>query len=203
MPTGSLRGTLAAVAGLAGLLGLAGLGVLPGPGAAPARAGEIVFTPVDDGDILTEVSGAETLNEGSTLRRTYLVVNEAQAPVRLERVGIDTRHDADRDRFVLHPEGTLTAVQPVRAVRLVFALFDVFDRPIRTLTLTLVRDLAAGAVVDLATLPGWPASAPEARDLLSVVSHAATVRPAAGPVWSGNTARVHRDMARFGLLARD
>lgn len=187
-------------------------GLLAVLAAGPAAAGLIVFTTHEDGDNLTQVTPSEALNTGSSLTRIFHVVEHHGAPVHLDRAGIDSRHHAGDDqpgdeRFVLHTEGQLIAKEAVKAVRIVFALFDVFDRPMRTLSLTLVRDIAAGSTIDLTDARIWTAiddaHRHEARDLLTVVAAVSSVRLETGTVWSWNSEAVAREMARLGLVHGD
>jgi hypothetical protein len=189
----------------AGMIGLALL--LTGQGHGTAHAGTIIFTSTSDGDVLTPVRTATPLNANSSLTRTYHVAQHQTAPVRLREVGIDTRQDRDDGAFELYTEGTLIADEAVSAVRVTFVLFDIFDRPMRTLTLTLVQDIAAGTTLDLTGVGAWNAAvgphSHEARDLLSVVSSVAYVRRQNGAVWTSNPDDMTREMARLGLFHTD
>src|SRR4051812_14485648 len=144
----------------------------------------------DGGSVVTTLSRGIEVNEGSSLTRSFVTINDVSAPVALQQAGIGTVYEGRGYNFV--PKGDMTPREPITAVEVRFVLFDMFGQLIRTVSLTKVRDL--GADKKPLTEAAWYASEANVRDLLTVASFVAYVRTASGKVWRFNEKKIGEEL---------
>jgi hypothetical protein len=123
------------------------------------------------------------LNQDSTLKRTWYVIDDTSSPVRLDRAGVATRLDEKEKIQYFVPLGTLAPKQAISAVEVRYLLFNIWGERLRTLSLTRLAD--SSTHVDLRfSSNNWPALELEASQLVTVVAFVARVRMADGQQWT-------------------
>lgn len=157
--------------------------------AAVAHA-DIQRTVKDGGSIVTEsgpISDRHTINEGSTLSRSWVTLDDTDCPVALVDAGVVVNGMGDRFGAV----GSVHPRVPISAFEVRFVLLDIFGNVLATFSKVQIKDLDA-TTKTLLSEPrrqgmqvgaDWKASWSEVRRLLTVVSFVAKVRTQDGLVW--------------------
>lgn len=165
--------------------------------AAPSYA-QIEISRAPGGPAVTNLGMGIAVNKGSTLQREWLTVNIAEAPAKLEAVGIKTTY-VGRE-YAFEQAGRLTVAEPLAAVELRFMLFDVWGEHLKTLSNTEIRDLRPNVPLELSTTGTWRAWETEVSEYLTAVGFIARTRTIDGRVWAADLAAVRRQV-EAGRLA--
>lgn len=145
-------------------------------------------------------------NEGSTLRRSWVTLDDTESPLALEGAGVSVSgRPANRSFGVV---GNIRPRVPISAFEVRFILFDMFGGHLKSLSKMEVKDLAVGDEVTLSDMrprwrragADWEASSGEVRELLTVVSFVAQVRTRAGVVWQYNEDAILQRLRELGFL---
>lgn len=139
------------------------------------------------------------LNQDSSLKRTWYVIDDTNSPVRLDRAGIIPHLDEKQKIQYFVPIGTVFPRQAISAVEVRYVLFNVWGERLRTLSLTRLAD--SSTHTDLRTGSDWPALELEASQLVNVVTFVARVRMADGQVWAYNAQPMADRIGGFGFSA--
>jgi len=162
----------------------------------------------DDGSLqVTEYDGGSVavrtpngfLNQDSSIKRKWYVIDDVNAPVKLERAGVFPRLEEKENVHYLVPVGTVAPKEAISAVEVRFALFDVWGDRLRTVAVTRLTD--SSTHVELRPVDRWPALESEASQLVTVVAFVARVRTAEGQVWTFDPAKVSSRMLGLGVIA--
>ena len=135
----------------------------------------------DGGSVLTELGYDLKVNDTSSLRRSWVILNDPTCPVRLINAGVTTGF-AD-GQFIFSASGAALASVAICAVEIRFIAYDVFGDHMKTLSLKDFSDTASNARLDLKKLGTWNAWNNEVSELLTVVGFVAKVRTGEGAVW--------------------
>lgn len=141
------------------------------------------------------------LNQDSTLKRTWYVIDDTNSPVRPERAGVTTRLDEKERIQYFVPVGTVSPKQAISAVEVRYVLFNIWGERLRTLLLTRLAD--SSTHVDLRAGNDWPALELEASQLVTVVAFVARVRMADGQQWTYNAHDMAARIEALGLKAAE
>lgn len=182
-----------------GIMALALLALLTGSLIAQVGGEATLQVREDDGGSVAVRTASGILNQGSSLRRRWLGVDDLSSPVRLNRSGVFTRFDEKEQTPFLVPIGTVSPKQAISAVEVRYLLFDVWGQQLRTLSVTRLADSSTN--VDLREETAWPALDHEAAQLVTVVAFVARVRTAEGQVWSFDPERMLGQVQALGLSA--
>ena len=162
---------------------------------------EIQRTVRDGGSIVTEQS-YYTMNEGSTLVRSWVTLDDTNCPLALVDAGVAIGPDGDDFGAV----GSVHPRKPISAFEVRFVLLDIFGNHLTTFSKLRIRDFDANAKVLLSDpRPGvragfdWEASLGHVRRLLTVVSFVANVRTQDGTVWRYDDRAIAASLAEIGL----
>ncbi len=150
----------------------------------------------DGGSVLVRTANG-SLNQGSSLKRRWLAIDDLSSPARLTRIGLFARFDEKEQMQFLAPFGTVSPAQMITAVEVRYLLFDVWGQRLRTLTLTRLADSSTN--VDLRESTAWPAPESEVAQLVTVVAFAARVRTAQGQVWTYDPEKMLQEIQSLGL----
>ena len=151
----------------------------------------------EDGGPVTVRSASGMLNQGSSLKRRWLAVNDLSGPVLLNKAGLYPRFDEKEEVHVLMPVGTAQPSQAIAAVEVRYMLFDVWGEHLSTLTMTKMADTST--TFDLRDGSGWPAWENEVAQLVTVVAFIARVRLENGQIWSYDPDRLTSEVRSLGL----
>ena len=136
------------------------------------------------------------INEGSSLRRSWVTLNDTECPLTIVEVAFPILQE--RRRFNLRAEGWMKPRVPISAFEIKVLLFDVFGRPMDSFSTTVIKDFDAGVRVRL-----W-ASGPEMRlgqvgELLTAMVLVANVRMQDGAVWQQSEGEIANSILRLGI----
>ena len=150
----------------------------------------------DGGSVLIATNYGRVINEGSTLRRSWITLNDSTCPLELSNVGITT---AKFDEF--QGVGSAKTKEPITAFEIRFLLFDIFGEHLTALRLREVVDLAQSDEYELGGEQAtWNARYGDAKHLLTVVAFVATVRKADGSVWRFSQTGISSQLQRVTSL---
>jgi hypothetical protein len=141
---------------------------------------QLTVTNADGGSVVTKLGMGIKVNDGSSLTRQWIVINDASCPLQLNNVGIQTIYSAEEYRF--KPDGNMTVKEPIVAYEIDHVLYDVFGEHIQTLANTTIVDLDRGDK-DFDKYSSWYASENQIREYLICVSYVADVRTKNGSIW--------------------
>jgi 4-hydroxy-3-methylbut-2-enyl diphosphate reductase IspH len=171
--------------------------VLVGP--ALLAQNPLTVTAVDGGSVVTKLGYGISVNQGSSLKRQWFVVNDSTCPLQLQNAGINTTY-GDRD-YSFVPAGTAIAQEPIAALEVRFILFDIWGDHMKTLSGTDIRDLAAGATIKLTQVGSWRAWENDVSHYVTAVAFVARVRAQNGRAWGANTQAILREVEAAKLKA--
>ena len=100
----------------------------------------------DGGTVVTSYGAthAEDINKDSTLHRSWYTINDDACPIQLLKAGVQTEKRIGTLDFQYKPiVQSFVAKEPIMAMEIRFALYDVFNEHIVTLVITRVEDVAA------------------------------------------------------------
>lgn len=165
---------------------------------AAAEADNISVEEMDGGRNVTMLSGSIVVNERSSLRRRFYVLNDASAPLQLRFTGIRTDY---RDRgYKFSVIGAIKASADVRAFHVVFVLLDVFGDRMRGLGYLSVEDIAAGQERNLGPST-WYADENDVERYLICISYVSRVRLGDGSVWTARLGEITEKIQQIGIQA--
>jgi len=151
----------------------------------------------EDGGSVSVKTASGFLNQDSSLKRTWYVIDDPTAPARLDRAGVFPHFDDKEKSQYLIPVGTVSPKEAISAVEVRYALFNVWGDHLRTIAVTRLVD--SSTHVDLRQSNQWLALDSEVSQLVSVAAFVARVRTADGDVWSYDTTRMVALIDGLGL----
>src|ERR1700750_3305045 len=102
-----------------------------------ASAQKLKVTTVDGGWVKTRLRNGVDVNDKSSLRRSWINIDDPSCPVQLSQVGVYTGFFNDYYRY--RATLIIPPAEPIAAVELTFILYDVFGHHIQTLGLVRVE----------------------------------------------------------------
>jgi hypothetical protein len=151
----------------------------------------------EDGGSVAVRTANGVLNQGSSLKRTWYVIDDLKAPASLDHAGVFPRLDEKEKLQYIVPVGIVSPKQATSAVELRYVLFDVWGQRLRTLSVTQLAD--SSTHIDFRGSNKWVALESEVSQLVTVVSFVARVRTAEGGVWRFDAGRVVPPLQDLGL----
>ena len=94
----------------------------------------------EDGGRVAVRTASGFLNQGSSLKRTWYVIDDQKAPAGLDHAGVFPRLDEKEKLQYIMPVATVTPKQAISAVEMRYVLFDVWGQRLRTLSVTQLAD---------------------------------------------------------------
>lgn len=141
--------------------------------------GQIQVVKTDGGSVVTKLGINFSLNTGSSLKRSWIILNDTNSPLQLDQVGINSAHSDSEYRF--RAKGNLVAREPITGYKIHHVLYDIFGDHIKTLNDTEVSDFAG--TKELNKYASWYASENQVSEYLVCVSFVTTVRTLKGVIW--------------------
>ena len=151
----------------------------------------------EDGGRVAVRTASGFLNQGSSLKRTWYVIDDQKAPAGLDHAGVFPRLDEKEKLQYIMPVATVTPKQAISAVEMRYVLFDVWGQRLRTLSVTQLAD--SSTHVDFRGSNKWVALESEVSQLVTVVSFVARVRTAEGGMWTFDADRMAPHLRDLGL----
>lgn len=169
------------------------------PSASPTTG--LIVQEMDGGSVITDLGYNIQVNKGSTLRRSWFVVNDPASPLRLQGAGIRPIYKSggsySSGEYNYVAVGFAQPQEDIRAFEIRFLLFDVWGQHMQTLSSTEVTDLAAGSSVDLSKAGQWRAwSENDVSELLTVVAYVSAARTRAG-IWRADPKALLREVEKI------
>lgn len=169
-------------------------------------AQSIQSTNYDGGTVVTEYRAdtgfkPDKINEKSSLRRSWIVLNDASSPVKMAKAGITIRYNTS-DGFIYVQVGAIDVNQKVVAIEIRHVLFDVFGNHMITLSSVEIEDRPAANSVELPDF-FWRTSEKDASQYLTDVVFIAQVRTADGKIWRPQSEALIRELDRIHLKVSD
>jgi hypothetical protein len=163
-----------------------------------------LITETSDGGSMV-LSEYAHINKESALHRSWHTVNDSTCPIQLVKAGVRTEEYLTGYNAVV---GAFAAKEPITALEMRFALYDVFDEHIVTLETTWVEDVASpGSFMFKNNSPVTTQRAPklllfradpnDVERLLTVISFVSKVRTKSGTVWRYDPAAMVSEVARL------
>ncbi len=158
----------------------------------------IKVTTLDGGSVVTELTYGIKVNRGSSLRRTWVVLNDPRSPVQLKGVGVLTRYKSNGGYSYI-PTGSLSAREAISAIEVRFLLFDVFGEHIKTLSGDEVTEILANKPFKVEEIGSWRAWESDVSALLTVVAFVGHVRTKTGTIWRYNSGAIEKELNKIRL----
>jgi len=158
---------------------------------------QITTSKVKGGSVVTKVGMGFSINNGSTLTREWIVLNDSRCPLQLsDNVGINTIYSSLGNSFT--PTGSLNPSEPVAAYEIHHVLYDVFGGHIITLSNTNVTDMNAST--SFGKIARWHASKNQVSEYLICVSYVANVRTLAGAIWRYSPRVIKQELNKIQIV---
>lgn len=146
----------------------------------------IVLEKADGGSVTTNLIGTIKVNGGSSLNRRWFTVNDSSSPVALTAAGVKPVYNrgssaASVGSYALVPSGAATARSAVKAVKIIFVIFNLWGDRMRNLALTEVMDIGTGGSVPFEGT--WYASETDVQQLYTSLVFVDSVMLADGSIW--------------------
>jgi len=160
----------------------------------------IMVTKESGGSIKTSLSATIQINDKSSLNREFIAVHNVSLPVDLVGTpGVRTVYVDDRmGTYRYIAEVPIKVKEAVSAIEYRFILFDIWGDHVRTLTATVIEDLAPDQVKSVS--PKWNVpfnSESEVSDHYASIGYIARVRTTAGRVVEADPAAVLNEVRQF------
>lgn len=174
--------------------------------AAFAQTDSLKVTIADGGSVTTSLIGNIKVNKNSSLKRTWITINDSVCPVQMTGAGISTVYErsslGSSGDYRFNAAGSITASEAVSAVDITFILYDPFGTHMRTLGGTYVQDFVVNSTTSLNSLGGsWYATENDISELLTVVAFISHVRTVSGAVWHLNSKGISAELSKIQLQA--
>jgi hypothetical protein len=140
---------------------------------------QITISKLSGGSVVTKLGMGISVNNGSSLSREWIVLNDTTSPLQLQGVGINTIYLPSEYDF--QATGIVKVKEPIVAYEIHHVLYNVFGEHIKSLSNLNVLDISLPS--ELSKLSRWYANENEVREYLTCVSYVANVRTLSGKIW--------------------
>jgi hypothetical protein len=140
------------------------------------------------------------VNDGSSLMREHITLNEKSCPLQLSNNGIDAVYASSNyssSGYSFKPVGAINALEPITAYEIVHVLYDVFGEHMKSLSHTAVTDLDGQNA--FSKYSSWYASENDVSKYLICVSYVSNVRLKNGKIWKYNLPSVIEELAKIEI----
>lgn len=154
------------------------------PTSPPANtASRLTIEPSSGGTVTTPLNYGIAVNKASTLNRRWFTINDPAAPITLTGAGIQTRYDSERygGSYTYVAAGEAKATKPLRAVDIVFVIFDIWGDRMQNLSSADVADYSAGQAIPFTGK--WRASETDVAFFFTSVAFVDQAMLADGTIW--------------------
>jgi hypothetical protein len=158
----------------------------------PVAAGDYRVQRAPDAPFAFTVPFGGTFNQGSSLRREAIALNDPDCPVQLTKTS--SSFELVKSNFALVSKMEFETKSPVQAISIRHIVFDPFGRHLENLVSTEVLDRLIGRHSKEAR---WNSSGDLLPELLTTVSYVARVRLSDGTQWSYDETKL---LATLGQL---
>lgn len=149
---------------------------------------QVTTTNIDAGTFVIVLAGGSKLNDGSTLHRSWLVLNDSSCPVQLLPTG-----STNDDLYYCHLQGTFKVTSPVQSYAVNYLLFNSLNDQIKTRSVTLTSDYNPSQSYDLPFLFN------QTEGTLTCVLFVSRARTTDGSVWRFNQDQITKSVSSARL----
>jgi len=123
------------------------------------------------------------VNKNSTLARRWFTLNDSSCPVLLEGTGVKSVYKPERysGSYSFVPAGIARSKKTIRAVDIVFVVFDVWGDRMRNLGLSQVMDIVEGGIIPFEG--GWYANENDVSEFYTSAAFVSRVMLSDGTIW--------------------
>lgn len=136
----------------------------------------------DGGSVMTKLTMGIKVNDGSSLMREHITINDPSCPIELLDVGIDAIYVSPG--YAFKPVGSLNPKEPIVAYEVIHMLYDVFGKHMKSLSNSRITDISGPT--EFNKYSSWRASESNVSSYLVCVSYVSSVRTLSGKLWSYN-----------------
>jgi hypothetical protein len=140
---------------------------------------QISISRLSGGSVVTKLGMGISINNGSSLTREWIVLNDTTCPLQLQNVGINTVYLSSE--YYFKASGILSLKEKIVAYEIHHVLYNVFGEHIKTLKNLEVIDISMPT--ELPKMNSWYATENDVSEYLTCVSYVATVRTLMGKIW--------------------
>lgn len=155
---------------------------------------QLQINKISGGSVITKLGMGVKVNDGSTLTRDFIIINDTNCPVSLSDVGINTVYG---NSYSFVPVGTINPKEPITAFEIHHVLYDIFGEHIKTLSNQYVTDLITSSALN--KYASWYATENNVSEYLICVSYVANVRSAGGTIWHYNYKAIQAELNNLKL----
>jgi len=158
---------------------------------------QITTSKVNGGSIVTKLSSNIKVNDGSTLTREWIVINDEKCPIQLKDVGINSDYITS-DGYRFKATGSMNTLEPIAAYEIHHVLYDVFGSHLMSLNNIDIKDI--NGTIDLSkSRGGWSPSENEVSEYLACVSYVAAVRTSKGVIWRFKPELIKQELSKIQI----
>jgi hypothetical protein len=145
--------------------------------------------------VVTKLSMNIKVNDGSTLKREYITINDSNSPIQLQSVGVETSYSSS---YSFKPIGSMTAKEPIVAYEVVHQIYNVFGEHMKSLSNTEIIDFESQK--EFSKYSSWYASENNVSEYLICVSYVSNVRTKAGKLWHYNFKALKEQLNKLEIV---
>lgn len=156
---------------------------------------QISVVTTDGSSVVTDLGYGIKVNKGSTLLRQSVTLNDAEAPIQLNKVSIETSY-ADHG-YLFKPKGDFTVKEPIVAYEIHHVIYNVFGEHMKTLSNTQISDIEGLQVISPSS--SWNASENNVREYFICISYVANARTKSGQIWHYNFPAIKEQLNKLKI----
>ncbi len=157
---------------------------------------QLTVTKKEGSSVVTKLGMGIKVNDGSTLKREQITINDATCPIQLSDIGIETAYSSSSYSF--KPTGSFTTKEPIAAYEIIHLLYNVFGEHIKSLSNTEISDI--NGQKEFSSYSSWYASENNVSEYLICVSYVANVRTKEGKIWRYNFKALKEQLNNLEIL---
>lgn len=156
---------------------------------------QITLSNKEGSSVVTKLSMGIKVNEGSTLKRQQITINDGSCPIQLNDIGVETSYSSSSYSF--KPVGNFTAKEPIVAYEVHHVIYDVFGEHMKTLSNTEITDIEGQK--DFSKWSSWYASENNVSHYYICVSYVANVRTKSGSLWRYKYKNIKEQLSKLEI----
>lgn len=143
---------------------------------------QLTVSKVEGGSVVTKLSMGIKVNQGSSLKRDWVTINDPACPIQLNDIGIETSYGSSTSSsYSFKSVGSFVTKEPIVAYEVVHVLYNVFGEHMKSLSNQEVTDIDVKS--DFSKYASWYASENDVSEFLICVTYVSNVRTKSGLLW--------------------
>ncbi len=157
---------------------------------------QLIVDKKEGSSVVTKLPMGIKVNDGSTLKREYIIINDTNCPIQMVNVGIETLYAASKYKF--NPIGFLKSKETIVAYEVVHLIYNVFGEHIKSLSNTEIIDFEGEKT--FSDYLSWYASESNVSEYLICVSYVSNVRTKSGKIWHYNFKALKEQLNKLEIV---